>query len=81
MTAIRGIGNRGDPICVTLEWTCYTLTSGWIPNPNGVVPRARDNMTAIRGIGNRGDKGCVTLEWTCYALTSGWIPNPNGVVL
>ena len=32
---------------VTQEWTCYTLTS-WIPDPNGIVPRARDKMTAIR---------------------------------
>ena len=33
---------------VILEWTCYKLTSGWIPNDDGLVPGARDNMNAIR---------------------------------
>ena len=29
---------------VPLKWTCHTLTSGCIPNPNGLVPRARNDV-------------------------------------
>ena len=46
---------------VALEWACCTLIRGWIPNPNGLVPGARDDMTAIRWVGNR-EGFCVTVE-------------------